>query len=162
VATEEKKTQPEHARAVAAFQQWAEAAAASGLANADQQEGLQLAKARATAMKALIQQDPAAALRQALPRDLRAKLPRVITAAIEQPVKETGMVSILMMCNHSPDAPHNLCEESPVLLEDIVIWNAHYGAQEWRSHLGKTVTFDGIAVDEELAVQSLTPSSSPP
>lgn len=146
--------------AIPAFRQWAETAAAAGFADADETKGMELAKARAGSMKALIQTDPAAALRQALPADLRASLPKTIAATIEQPVKATGMCSMRMMCNHSPDSPHGGCESAPVLLEDVNSWNAYYGEHQWKSLLGKTVGFDGIAVDEELAVKSITPVSS--
>lgn len=146
--------------AIAIFHGWAETTAASGFTQADEKRGLDLAIARAGAMKALILRDPASALRQALPADLRASLPKTIAAAIEQPVKTTGMCSMRMMCNHSPDVPHGGCEAIPVLLEEIDSWNAHYGEQQWKAHLGKTVGFDGIAVDEELAVRSITPVSS--
>ncbi len=147
--------------AITAFRRWADAAAAAGFANADESKGMKLAKARSVAMKALIQADPASALRQALPADLRASLPKPIAAAIEQPVKKTGMCSMRMMCNHAPDDPHGGCETTPVLLEEIASWNAYYGEQQWRPFLGQTVGFDGIAVDEELAVRSIAPVSSP-
>lgn len=76
--------------AIEAFRQWAETTAASGIAQVDQNKGMELAKARAAAMKALIQHDPASALRHALPADLRASLPANIASAIEQPVKQTA------------------------------------------------------------------------
>lgn len=145
--------------AIAEFHQWAEAAAASGFSRADESKGLDLAKARASAMKSMIRTDPASALRQALPDALRASLPKPIAAAIEQPVKTTGFCSMRMMCNHSEDTPHGNCETTPVLLEDISSWNAYYGEQPWKSYLGQTVGFDGIAVDEELAVRSIIPVS---
>lgn len=143
--------------AIFAFKQWADSAIASGFSKADQTKGMELAKARASAMKALIQQNPAAALRESLPADLRAKLPPQIAAAVEQPVLATGMVSVQMMCNHSPDAPHGNCEATPVLLEEVNSWNAHYGSQPWKSHVGQEVRFEGVAVDSELAVRSITP-----
>lgn len=143
--------------AIPAFRQWAETAAASGLDQADANKGMELAKARAISMKALIQTDPASALRQALPADLRASLPPEIAAAIEQAVQKTGMCSVRMMCNHSSDATHSGCEEAPVLLEDVDSWNAYYGTQQWRTYLGQTVGFEGVAVEGELAVQSITP-----
>lgn len=146
--------------AIPAFRQWAETAAAAGLAQADANKGMELAKARAISMKALIQKDPASALRQALPADLRASLPPEIAAAIEQPVQKTGMCSIRMMCNHSSDATHSGCEEAPVLLEDVDSWNAYYGTQQWRTYLGLTVGFEGVAVEGELAVQRITPTSA--
>ena len=146
--------------AIPAFRQWAETAAASGLAQADAIKGMELAKARAISMKALIQTDPASALRQALTADLRAALPPPIAAAIEQPVQKTGMCSVRMMCNHSSDATHSGCEEAPVLLEDVDSWNAYYGTQQWRTYLGQTVGFEGVAVEGELAVQRITPISA--
>lgn len=144
--------------AIPAFRQWAETAAASGFTQADVTNGKELAKARAISMKALIQADPASALRQALPANLRASLPPSIAAAIEQPVKTTGMCSMRMMCKHSSDSPHGNCESTPVLLEDAHDWNAYYGDQQWRSHVGLTVGFEGVAVDSELAVQKITPT----
>ena len=144
--------------AISAFRQWAETAAGLGFADADLHKGMELAKARANGMKALIQKDPASALHQALPAELRASLPPALAAAIEQPVKTSGLCSIRMMCNHSPDSPHSGCTQTPVLLEDVDSWNAYYGAQQWQSYLGQTVAFEGVAVDEELAVQEITPS----
>ena len=61
------------------------------------------------------------------------------------------------MCNHSPDAPHGNCEATPVLLEDVASWNAHYGARQRQGFVGQQVGFDGIAVEEELAVRSIAP-----
>jgi hypothetical protein len=146
--------------AIPAFRKWAETSAALGFAHADETKGMELAKARAISMKALIQQDPASALRQALPADLRGSLPPEIAAAIEQPVQTTGMCSLRIMCNHSPDAPHGDCQDTPILLEDGKDWNAYYGAQQWRTYLGQTVGFEGVAVEGELAVQSITPTSA--
>ena len=146
--------------AIEAFRQWAETAAVSGFAQVDQNKAMGLAKARATAMKTLIRRDPDSALREALPADLRASLPPQIAAAIEQPVRTTGMCSIQIMCNHSPDSPHGSCENTPVLLEEVASWNAHYGARQWQGFAGKEVDFDGIAVGEELAVRSITPISN--
>lgn len=146
--------------AIPAFRQWAETSAALGFAHADETKGMELAKARAISMKALIQQDPASALRQALPADLRASLPPEIAATIEQPVQTTGMCSIRIMCNHSPDVPHGKCQDTPVLLEEVDSWNAYYGAQQWRTYLGQTVEFEGVAVEGELAVQRITPTSA--
>ena len=153
--------EPAPSSAIEAFRQWAETGAASGFSGADETKGMQLAKARATAMKALIQTDPVSALRQALPAKLRAALPPSIAAAIEQPVKTSGTVSLRMMCKHSTDTDHGGCESAPVLLQDTVSWNAYYDEQKWHSHLGKTVDLDGIAVDEELAVRSVTPVPAP-
>jgi hypothetical protein len=146
--------------AIPLFRQWAETSAASGFASADKTKGMELAKARAIAMKALIQKDPTSALRQALPADLRGSLPPEIAAAIEQPVQTIGMCSLRIMCNHSPDAAHGDCQDTPVLLEDGNDWNAHYGAQPWRTYLGQTVGFEGLAVEDELAVQKITPASA--
>lgn len=146
--------------AIPMFRRWAETSAASGFAGADKTKGMELAKARATAMKALIQKDPTSALRQALPADLRGSLPPEIAAAIEQPVQTTGMCSLRIMCNHSPDVPHGDCQDTPVLLEDGNDWNAHYGVQPWRTYLGQTVGFEGLAVEDELAVQKITPASA--
>lgn len=145
---------------ISAFRHWAERAAVSGFDHADANKGMELGKARAISMKALIQQDPGAALRQALPADLRASLPPPIAAAIEQPVQTTGMCSLRMMCNHSPDTPHGNCEATPVLLEEVDSWNAYYGTQQWRSHVGQDVEFEGVAVEGELAVRSITPVST--
>lgn len=142
--------------AISAFRQWAENAATSSLAQADQTKGMELAKARATAMKTLIQRDPAAALREALTAELRSTLPSQIAATIEQMVQTTGMVSVRMMCNHSPDAPHGNCEATPVLLEEAYSWNAYYGSQPWQNHVGQEVGFEGVAVEGELAVRSIT------
>lgn len=149
--------EPTQSPAIAAFRQWADSGLASGFTVANQGKGMELAKARAIAMKELIQTDPAAALRQALPAEIRASLSPAIAAAIEQPVKKTGMCSIRIMCNHASDASHDDCEESPILLEDVVSWNAYFGAQQWRNHVGQTVEFEGVAVDGELAVHRITP-----
>jgi hypothetical protein len=145
--------------AIPAFRQWAEKATSSDFAHANESKGIELAKARAISMKLLIQTDPASALRQALPADLRASLPPAIAAAIEQPVKKTGMCTMRMMCNHSADASHGGCQETPVLIEDAYDWNAYYGAQQWRIYLGQTVGFEGVAVEGELAVGRITPIS---
>lgn len=150
---------PSGALAIPAFKQWAEASAGSALANAEESKGMALATARAVAMKELIRQDPAAALRECLPAELRASLPPSIAMVIEQPVEKMATVSIRMMCDHSADSPHGNCEATPVLLEELDSWNAHYGDQEWRSHLGQDVEFVGVAVDREVAVRSITRKS---
>ncbi len=151
---------PAQFAAISTFRQWAETAAASDSANLDENKGMELAAARAVSMKALIQKNPAMALRQSLPAELRASLPPAIAAAIEQPVRKTGMVSIRMMCNHTSNAPHGTCESTPVLLEMVDSWNAHYGDLQWRTYLGQDVGFEGVAVERELAVRSITPSSA--
>jgi hypothetical protein len=153
-----EKSTADPTTAISAFRQWAETAAGLGYADADVKMGMELAKAHADAMKALIQLDTASALRHVLPADLRASLPWALAAAIKRPVKTSGLCWIRMMCKHSDDSPHSGCQETPVLLEDLESWNAFYGAQQWRSHLGKTVTFEGVAVDDELAVHEITPS----
>jgi hypothetical protein len=147
--------------AIAAFETWAFSQAVTGFNNADLTIGLTLAKARAVEMKALIKADPITALRLALDANLRSALPKNIADAIEQPVNKTGLCSLRMTCNHAPDSPHNDCQSSPVLLEDIISWNAHYVEQHWQPFLGQNVGFEGIAVDEELAVRNLVPISSP-
>lgn len=143
---------------IQAFKQWAESAMASGFAHVDEAKGMELAKARASAMKALIQQDPAAALREALSADLRAKLSFQIAAAIEQPVHKTGICSMRITCNHSDDTPHGNCSSTPVLLEDVDSWNAYYTDPQWETLVGQTVEFEGVAVEGELAVARITPA----
>ncbi len=146
---------------ITAFHHWVEAAVNSGFAHANEAEGKQLAKVRGIGMKALIQSDPAEALRQALPMELYASLPPSFATLIEQPVSKTGMCSLRIMCNHAEDQPHSNCQETPVLLEEVDSWNAYYGDKKWRDLLGKTVRFDGIGIEGELAVQSIIPENQP-
>lgn len=146
--------------AIPAFRQWAEMAVASGKVHVNDDKGMKLAKARAISLRALIRKDPASALREALPAELRATLHPEIAAAIEQPVQKTGMCSVRLMCSHSPDASHGNCEATPILLEGIHTWNAHYGELQWQTYLGRDVGFEGIAVEDELAVQKITPAAT--
>lgn len=146
---------------IIAFHSWAETAVLSGFANVDEAQGKLLAKARGTAMKALIQSDPASALRHALPKELYAALPKSLASMIEQPVSKSGMCSMRIMCHHAEDQPHTNCEEFPVLLEDVDSWNAYYGNITWKDLLGKTVRFDGVGIEGELAVQSISPVNPP-
>ncbi len=141
---------------IPAFRQWAEMAAVLGPDQADQNKGMKLAKARAIEMKALIQKDPATAVREALPTNLRAALPPQIAAAIEQPVKKSGMCSMRITCNHSDDSPHGNCNSTPVLQDDVYSWDAHYGDPQWETLVGQAVEFEGVAVEEQLAVAKIT------
>jgi hypothetical protein len=137
---------------ISAFRQWADAAAASGFSEAHQITGMEFAKARAAAMKALIQQDPVEALRQALPADVRSSLPPKISAAIEQPVQESGMCAMRLACDHSHDGPHDECHSIPILTAGAGSWNAYYGDPHWETLVGQPVEFEGVAVEGELAV----------
>jgi hypothetical protein len=141
--------------AISTFKQWAKTATASGFSQADQIKGMELAKARAAAMKALIQQDPVAALRQALPADVRNSLPPQIAAAIEQPIKKSGTCALRLACNHADGSSHEECHATPILTGGADSWNAYYGDPQWETLVGQDVEFEGIAVERELAVQTI-------
>lgn len=145
--------------AISAFRQWTDAAAASGFSKAHQVKGMELAKARAAAMKSLIQQDPVEALRQALPAEVRNSLPPQIAAAIEQPVQTSGMCAMRLACNHSHDRPHEQCHSIPILTGGTDSWNAYYGDPQWETLVGQPVAFEGVAVEGELAVRKIDPTS---
>lgn len=147
--------------AISTFQQWAEAAPASGFSQADQIKGMELAKARAAAMKKLIQTDPVAALSQALPAEVRKSLPPQIAAAIEQPVQKSGMCAMRIACDHTDDTPHE-CHSIPILTGGPDSWNAYYGDPQWETLVGQPVEFEGIAVEGELAVGKIIPAPLPP
>lgn len=145
--------------AISAFRQWADAAAASGFSQAHQITGMELAKARAAEMKKLIQQDPIEALRQALPAEVRNSLPPQIAAAIEQPVRKSGMCAMRLACNHSHDGPHDECNSIPILTGGADSWNAYYGDPQWETLVGQPVEFEGVAVEGELAVRRINAAS---
>ena len=119
---------------------------------------MELAKARAADMKALIMKNPASALRLALPAELRSSLPANIAAAIEQPVEKSGMCSMRLECNHSADSPHEGCHSIPILMDDVISWNAYYSGPQWKTLVGQSVEFQGVAVDDELAVGKIAPA----
>ena len=141
--------------AISTFRQWAETTTASGISPGDQIIGMKLAKARAAAMKALIQQDPVAALRQALPADVRKSLPAQIAAVIEQPIKKAGTCALRLACNHSDGSSHEECHATPILTGVADSWNAYYGDPQWETLVGQDVEFEGISVEGELAVQTI-------
>lgn len=141
--------------AISAFRQWAGEAAASGFSQAHQITGMELAKARAAAMKSLIRQDPVEALRQALPAEVRKSLPPQIAAAIEQPVQTSGMCAMRLACNHSHDGPHDECQSIPILTGGVDTWNAYYGDPQWETLVGQPVEFEGVAVEGELAFRRI-------
>ena len=151
--------------AISTFREWADAAAASDFSEADQVKGLALAKARAAAMKKLIQQDPVSSLSLALPPDVRNSLPPQIAAAIEQPVQRTGMCAMRLECNHafgSPLEEDHQCHSVPILNGGSDSWNAYYGDPQWETLVGQPVEFEGIAVEGELAVGRIAPAPLPP
>jgi hypothetical protein len=150
--------------AISAFRQWADVGASPGFSEADQIKGLALAKARAAAMKTLIQQDPVTALSLALPSDVRNSLPPQIAAAIEQPVRRTGMCAMRLECNHAFGAPleeAHQCHSVPILNGGSDSWNAYYGDPQWETLVGQPVEFEGIAVETELAVGKIAPAPLP-
>jgi hypothetical protein len=147
--------------AISAFRQWADAGAASGFSQSHQIKGMELAKARAAAMKLLIQQDPVEALRQALPADVRNSLPPQIAAAIEQPVQKSGMCAMRLACNHSHDGPHEECHSIPILTGGADTWNAYYGDPQWETLVGQPVEFEGVSVEGELAVRKIDAAPLP-
>ncbi len=82
---------------MAAFEVWVgKFAGASPLEQtALAEDGMKLAEARRAAMAQLIERDPEAALRQALPYNLRKALPAEIGAVIEQPVSGRGEIKAI-------------------------------------------------------------------
>jgi hypothetical protein len=90
-------------QSLAAFNTWLSRYATSSGLNSDSwtiREGVALAKARQSALLALIQSDPALALANSVPSNLRKNLPRELLDQMEVPVSGTG--DFLVLCAISP------------------------------------------------------------
>jgi uncharacterized delta-60 repeat protein len=82
--------------AVGRFDAWARAYSANGaVASATLAEGINLARERREQMAALIQNNPRAALSQAVPYSLRRRLPAAVTDLLERPVSGRGDFQVL-------------------------------------------------------------------
>ena len=140
-------------KAIAAFENWLTEELRQGfplIAPARLREAVVLAQARRAAMLSLIKADPAAALRQAIPRDFHDRLAVEIRAELETPVDGRGDLFAVCSCFGAlPEHSHTLTHEAVI---DGRRYTAHvYGR---RAIIGSkyALPLHGVALDSHLAV----------
>lgn len=135
-----------------AFRDWTGRYLASDIATQAQllAEGADLARARRTALKELIQTDPRSALTMAVPMSVRQRLPAEIVALLEERVNGHGELALNAV---TPVAGTQVAE--PTFRSALI------GRQEYRAHVfGRraaqasltSASLVGIAIDRSLAV----------
>jgi hypothetical protein len=139
-----------------AFRDWltawrrADASAQSDLAAG----GVELARARRTALKHLIQTDPRLALELAVPVGLRAELPAAVRAQLETRLDARGDFDVIVGCDHSGD--HGVrCGTS--LLRTATINGRTFLASVFGRRMAQAtkqgLPLHGIAVDDLAALE---------
>ena len=120
-------------------------------------EGARLAEARHAALQSLIQTDPAAAISLAVPMADRVALPKAIADSFETRVEGVGRLSVKGVL---PIPGHAL--STPSVIRSIVLDHQEYSAYlpaTAANHLTiPQATVEGIAVNQQLAVASVTPT----
>ena len=115
------------------------------------EEGINLAQRRRSELKALIQEDPEAALAAAIPYELRQELPAAILEHLETPVSDYASFDLLVAC-FAPD--HS--EESYERL--ATIGELGYKVFTYGRRLNVTtkerLSTHGMAIDEDLAMDA--------
>jgi uncharacterized delta-60 repeat protein len=147
----------------AQFQQWAAEygrADATGRA-ALLQAGVELARARRAELLRLIQTDPERALHQAVPYDVRRRLPAEIQRELEQPVSAAGTLTTTFRCDpeHKHPGPHPPPERTFRTADHL--YSAYvYG---WREqHITRSqLVLHGIALDDAAGASHLAVHPDP-
>lgn len=115
--------------------------------------GLVWAEARRDAIAALIRRDPEAALRSALPFEVRAQLPPEILDRLETPVSGVGSYEVDVACDFDGEQPGDGTERS------AVIAGRRYRVHTYGRRLGVTTKnamyMHGVAAGDELALHEL-------
>ena len=113
------------------------------------EEGAALAQRRRSEMKALIQEDPEAALALAIPYELRRELPAAILEHLETPVSDYASYDVLVFClgpDHSEGGYERLA----------ALGDSRYEVFTYGSRLNVTtkerLSLHGMAIDEILAM----------
>lgn len=140
--------------ALAAFREWAEVAwSMSGFGGKDGtrlKQGVELARARRTLIKAMIAEDPRAALAVTVPAALRRLMPRAVDAALEERV--AGVGELIVWPQHDRSRPASRSSR---------MVTARLGSREFRAStygaLAHTqslagVAMHGVALDGLLAL----------
>lgn len=149
-------------RSIDGFRAWAQAYEPTRATEANRAEGARLAAAHREAMKFLIADDPAAAIANALPHALRARLPADLSAAIEERVDGEGLLTelVTMYHDHPPGHAHDEGDFHRSVRTRVVVM----GERRWFSFThGRRVgvrsllpvPVHGVAIDGDIALSEL-------
>ncbi len=136
----------------AAFQTWAARWAASAPAEREglTSEGVALAEKRRTALRTVIETDPARALDRTVPLAVRRALPAEVTSLLETRVDGAGTLQVLAVNAAAPgqSALSRRVEISEEKYDAFV-----YGRREWQPSQ-RDLPLHGIALDGQMAVSA--------
>ncbi|MDB6025377.1 MAG: hypothetical protein JWM68_1600, partial [Verrucomicrobiales bacterium] len=135
---------------LAAFSSWSERFIAAAPSERDELAGpgLALAKTRREFLEKLIKTDPRSAIEQAIPDDVRRKLPSNIQQELEERVAGRGFFGVLIS-----DYPEDSRRE---VRREVILNHRRYDAYVYGRRTSQTTlereTFWGIAVGSSLAI----------
>ncbi len=109
---------------------------------------LKAAAARQQFLAALVQTDPGAVLRVAVPAGLRGSLPPAVQAYIEHEVQEDGVLEVLHEDSTTGSRYHYFLDTAAGRL------SLHFAADAPALHTGTRVRVHGLRVNSALALQS--------
>ena len=147
---------------VTAFEAWASGFDPAHSDAAMRARGLVLASERRQAMKLLLVEDPATAIRLALPYTLREKLPAEHAAQLEQRIDGEGLLTELVTMYH--DHPPGIAHEEGDFHRSVRTPVVSIGEQRWLAFThGRRVgvrsllplPVHGIAIDGDMAISEL-------
>lgn len=117
------------------FKDWLEQYSIAGSASASEQKGQELARQRRAVMAQLVQDDPASAIEQAVPAQLRRKLPAQIQQDVEEQISSYGDYLVMVFDGVDPatgELKHGRTERK------VVIEGKMYQASVYGHKLGMT------------------------
>lgn len=138
-----------------AFAKWVEdwRAADTGWRAEMLAEGIALAERRRVWMKALIVNEPARALREAMAADLRAMLPRDVQACVEERLEVRGNFLVKVACGAGTAGGHWRGYGVSVAGRE---WRAYPTAEAARTEVSQVgALVRGVALDGEMAVAAV-------
>lgn len=108
------------------------------------------AEQRRATMKELVRRDPEAAIRAAIPFEVREKLPAEILGRIERPISGRGSFEVLVTCNFE-EATHE-DSTSRFATIDGIRYEVHAYGRRLDVTTKREMLMHGIAVDEAFAM----------
>lgn len=130
--------------ALDAFDAWV----AGGTYHGESTQGVELARARRSALKELIHEDPQAALERAVPYSVRRRLPQPVVALLETPVSTVADLDVEQACGGTGGISRR---EGWLTLDDQRVQVFSYGDRADVMTKEK-LSVHGIAIDDVMAM----------
>ncbi|HEX8493233.1 MAG TPA: hypothetical protein VF658_10365 [Pyrinomonadaceae bacterium] len=155
------------------FRDWLEQYSIAGSISASEQRGQELARQRRAIMAKLVEDDPASAIEQAVPAEMRRKLPAQIQVDVEEQISSYGDYLVMVFDGVDPasgELKHGRTERK-VVIEGKIYQASVYGHKlEMTTKMNiplRGVKMDGVIALAESPVRVLkveegdTPSAAP-